>query len=163
MNSDWIKPFEPDEHTVVLYRLDEGEGNEAHDACGDAALTLRSCVPLWSHRAGFGATARFTRTLDDANLFIGPVNNDKLELRTCTKELTIEAWVRFTGEWGLDRGGTSGVICATDEEGFSLPGGKRTGWSFGLYTGEAPDRHRAQEDGLAAPPRYLGQEVGYQG
>ena len=42
MNSDWTKRFEPDGHTVVLYRFDEGEGNEAHDATGDPQLTLRA-------------------------------------------------------------------------------------------------------------------------
>ena len=157
MNSDWATPFVPDEHTVVLYHFDEGQGNETHDACGDPELTLCARVPLWGHRAGFGATARFTRTLDDANLFIGPANNDKLELRTCTKELTMEAWVRFTGEWGLDAGRTYGHICGTDEEGFSLPGGKRTGWSFGLGTGNVPEWSKG---GLAATPRYLGPKGG---
>ena len=41
MPEDW-KPFEPDEHTVALYHFDEGQGNEAHDACGDPELTLRA-------------------------------------------------------------------------------------------------------------------------
>ena len=34
--SDWEKPFRPDVHTVVLYHFDEGQGNDAYDACGDA-------------------------------------------------------------------------------------------------------------------------------
>ena len=49
--SDWRKPFRPDEHTVVLYHFDEGEGNGAYDACGDAALTLRAHqAALWGSR-----------------------------------------------------------------------------------------------------------------
>jgi len=56
----WRKPFQPDEHTVVLYHFDEGEGNVAHDACGDSAFTLRANKEaLWGQRAGFKATARF--------------------------------------------------------------------------------------------------------
>jgi hypothetical protein len=38
----WKRPFLPDSHTVVLYHFDEGVGNEAHDALGDKALTLRA-------------------------------------------------------------------------------------------------------------------------
>ena len=83
MNDDWREPFEPDEHTVALYHFDEGYGDEAHDACGDPALTLRACKEaLWGSRPGFGATARFDR--QNAHLLVGPANNDKLELRTCT-------------------------------------------------------------------------------
>ena len=67
--SDWKKPFRPDRHTVVLYHFDEGQGNEAHDACGDRALTLRAHKKaLWGSRPGFGTTARFARRADDADL-----------------------------------------------------------------------------------------------
>ena len=80
MNSDWTRPFEPDEHTVVLYHFDEGEGDQAHDACGDPELTLRAYKKaLWGRRPGFGSTARFDR--QNAPLLVGPANNDKLELR----------------------------------------------------------------------------------
>ena len=34
---DWSRLFQVDEHTVVLYHFDEGEGNTAHDALGDPA------------------------------------------------------------------------------------------------------------------------------
>ena len=58
--SDWKKPFRPDQHTVVLYHFDEGRGNEAYDACGDATLTLRAHkTALWGSRPGFGTTALF--------------------------------------------------------------------------------------------------------
>ena len=94
MSCDWTRPFEPDEHTVALYHFDEGAGDEAHDACGDPELTLRSGGRgLWGNRPGFGSTARFERS--DANLRIGPANNDKLKLRTCTEAWTVEAWVRY--------------------------------------------------------------------
>ncbi|MBB77135.1 MAG: hypothetical protein CMJ75_21730, partial [Planctomycetaceae bacterium] len=115
--SDWRKPFVPDEHTVVLYHFDEGAGNTADDALGDPALTLRANrQALWGQRPGFGATARFERRKDDANLLIGPKNNDKLHLRPCTQAWTIEAWVRYTGS-----GTTYGNICGTDDEGLGLP------------------------------------------
>ena len=32
--SDWRKPFVPDEHTVVLYHFDEGEGNNSTRCVG---------------------------------------------------------------------------------------------------------------------------------
>ena len=42
MSSDWTRRLEPDRRTVALYRFDEGAGREAHDACGDAGLTLKA-------------------------------------------------------------------------------------------------------------------------
>ena len=149
--SDWTKPFEPDENTVVLYHFDEGQGAKARDACGDAELTLRAKVPLWGSHPGFGSAASFTRRKekDDANVFVGPTNNDKIELRTCTEQWTIEAWLRFTGKFRLDAGGTYANICGTDDEGFSLPDGVRAGWNFYLSTPRRQER-------LAPNARYLG-------
>ena len=124
----WKQPFAPDEHTVVLYHFDEGEGNETRDALGDESLTLRANKrSLWGQHEGFGTTARFERKDDDPNLLIGPVNHDKLHLRTCTTAWTIEAWIKYEGRGGLDSGRTALNICGTDEEGFSLPTGKRGG------------------------------------
>ena len=109
-------PFTPDEHTVALYHFDEGTGNEARDACGDPEITLRAHKQaLWGERHGFGATAKFVRTSDDANILIGPINNDKLELRTCLGSFTVEAWVRYTGVFRQDWGNTYGNICGADE------------------------------------------------
>ena len=134
-------PFKPDEHTVALYHFDEGTGNEARDACGDPEITLRAHKQaLWGERHGFGATAKFVRTSDDANILIGPINNDKLELRTCLGSFTVEAWVRYTGVFRQDWGNTYGNICGTDEEGFSLPHGKRSGWNFSLHNWQKKDR-----------------------
>ena len=130
----WKQPFQIDEHTVALYHFDEGQGNETREANGDPELTLRANKQaLWGKRPGFGATARFIRTNDDANLLIGPIDNDKLELRTCEGGFTIEAQVRYTGPYGKDWGNTYANICGTDEEGFSLPHGRRTGWNFSLH------------------------------
>lgn len=145
----WMKPFTVDSDTVALYHFDEGEGCEAHDACGDPTLTLRSREPLWTTHATFGSAVRFTRRNDDANVFVGPVNHDKLQLRTCTKEWTIEAWVRYTGTPGQDEGHTYATICATDEEGLSLPEGMRGGWTFALLTAE-------HVDGLQPWARFIG-------
>ena len=151
MSHDFTKPFEPDEHTVVLYHFDEGQGNETHDACGDPALTLRAHKEaLWGARPGFGATARFERREDDGNILVGPTNNDKLQLRTCTKEWTIEARVRYTGPWGEDAAGnTYANICGSDEEGVSLPEGMRGGSHFALHTSRV-------EEGLAPHARFIG-------
>ena len=160
---DLRKPFEPDKHTVVLYHFDEGEGDETHDACGDPALTLQAEEKaLWGSRPGFGATARFER--QDANILVGPANNDKLELRTCTEEWTIEAWVRYTGPGGKDRwttesgrraipGYTHGHICGPDEEGFSLPTGMRQGWRFYIRSIGISE---TREDGLMPGARFMG-------
>ena len=134
-DDSWRRPFEPDEHTVVLYHFDEGAGNETHDALGDNSLTLRANKRgLWGRRDGFGATARFERKDDDPNLLVGPANHDKLHLRNCTKAWTVEAWVKYAGRGGLDSGRTALNLCGTDDEGFSLPTGLRGGWSFGLHS-----------------------------
>ena len=166
MNDDWREPFEPDEHTVALYHFDEGSGDEAHDACGDPALTLRAYQQaLWGSRPGFGSTARFDR--QNAHLLVGPANNDKLELRTCTREWTIEAWVRYTGPGGKDRarnwppgqGYTFANICGSDEEGCALADGYRQGWIFYLRTAETgPESTRL--DGLLPGARFLGAHSG---
>ena len=69
---------------------------------------------------------------DDANVLVGPVDHDALELRRCPQAYTVEAWVRYTGPWGAELGGehprTTAQICGTDEDGFSLPSGQRSGW-----------------------------------
>ena len=162
MSSDWTRPFEPDEHTVALYHFDEGEGDQAHDACGDPELTLRAYrKALWGSRPGFGSTARFDR--QNAHLLVGPANNDKLELRTCTREWTVEAWVRYTGPGGKDRarswppgkGYTCGFICATDEEGCALADGYRQGWSFHLHQTKSEGLKWTREDGLIPEPDSL--------
>ncbi len=164
--SDWTKPFEPDEHTVVLYHFDEGQGNESQDACGDPALTLRAQEQaLWGSRPGFGTTARFDRQND--HLLIGPTNNDKLQLRTCTKEWTIEAWVRYTGPGGKDRanswppghGYIFANICGSDEEGCALADGYRHGWLFYLRTTKSGPRS-TREEGLMPGARFLGSHKG---
>jgi hypothetical protein len=132
-------PFSPDKYTEALYHFNEGEGNAAYEACGDSELTLRSQTPIWRQHPDFGFVAGFTRRQDDANLFIGPVDNDKLHLRTSPKEWTVEAYVRYTGPIGNDLGYTYASICSTDEEGFSLPEGIRGGWTFALLTAESGD------------------------
>ena len=166
MNDDWREPFEPDEHTVALYHFDEGQGDEAHDACGDPELTLRAYKEaLWGSRPGFGATARFDR--QNAHLLVGPANNDKLELRTCTREWTIEAWVRYTGPGGKDRarnwppgqGYTFANICGSDEEGCALADGYRQGWIFYLRTAETGPQSTRSE-GLLPGARFLGAHRG---
>ena len=155
--SDWSKPFQPDEHTVVLYHFDEGEGNTAHDALGDPDLTLRANKQaLWGTRPGFGATARFERRTDDANVLVGPTNNDKLHLRPCTEAWTIEAWVRYTGEGGQEDGTrTYANICGTEDEGRGLPIGMRGGWNFYLYNGTG-----SVKDGIAPVARFVGSPRG---
>lgn len=153
--SDWEKPFRPDGHTVVLYHFDEGQGNDAYDACGDVALTLRAHkAALWGSRPGFGTTARFVRRADDADVRVGPVNNDKLHLKTCTEAWTVEAWIRYTGPGGQEQGGrTYANICGTDDEGFGLREGMRGGYSFTLNLGRGGVGKR--EDGLLPTGRFI--------
>ena len=149
-DEQWTHPFTPDQHTVVLYHFDEGQGNETRDALGDQELTLRAKRALWGKRTGFGATARFERRADDANVFVGPVNNDKIHLRSCTRAWTIEAWVRFTGSGGQDDGHTYANIAGTDDEGFGLPLGFRGGWNFALWN------RPSLMDGLTPTARFIG-------
>ncbi len=165
-DDSWKRPFEPDRHTVVLYHFDEGTGNQAHDATGDKKLTLRAYKrSLWGSRAGFGSTARFDRQND--HLLIGPTNNDKLQLRTSTREWTVEAWVRYTGPGGKDRanswpqgnGYTFANICGSDEEGCALPNGYRHGWLFYLRTAKTGPRS-TREEGLLPGARFLGSHKG---
>ena len=171
-DDSWRRPFEPDQHTVVLYHFDEGRGNETHDASGDPALTLRPKeTALWGSRPGFGATARFDR--QDGHVLFGPVNNDKLQLRKCPEEWTIELWVRYSGLGGKDhwktftgrkpvQGYTYANLCGTDDEGFGLPHGYRHGWSFALHTDRwATSRGKVlREDGILPWFRFLGYHRG---
>ena len=153
--SDWKRPFRPDGHTVVLYHFDEGEGNFAGDACGDEELTLRAHkAALWGSRPGFGSTARFARRADDADVRVGPANNDKLHLKTCTEAWTVEAWIRYTGPGGQEQGGrTYANICGTDDEGFGLREGMRGGYSFTLNLGRGGVGNR--KDGLLPTGRFI--------
>ena len=165
--------LEADEHAVVLYRFDEGSGDACREACsgGDPALTLRAHKrALWRTVDGFGPVIAFERgeANDDANVLVGPVDHDALELRRCPQAYTVEAWVRYTGPWGAELGGehprTTAQICGTDEDGFSLPSGQRSGWSFSLAPrrherraapGRAADAPRAQLGWSSRPPRLL--------
>ena len=154
----WRRPFEPDHHTVVLYHFDEGSGNEAHDALGDRSLTLRANKRgLWGRRGGFGATARFQREDDDPNLLVGPTNHDKLHLRGCTKAWTIEAWVKYEGQGGLEARNTYLNICGTDDEGLSLPIGLRGGWNFSLHN---KGYRGTLKDGVTPIARFMGSPRG---
>ena len=160
--------LEPDEHAVVLYRFDEGSGDECREACsgGDPALTLRAHKrALWRTVDGFGPVIAFERgeANDDANVLVGPVDHDALELRRCPQAYTVEAWVRYTGPWGAELGGehprTTAQICGTDEDGFSLPSGQRSGWSFSLHDGT---RGGQRQDGRLMPHgRNLGGPAGH--
>ncbi len=158
MSSRPLAPFEPDEHTVVLFHFDEGEGNETSDACGDRQLTLRAHRrSQWGSHAGFGASARFYRRADDANQLVGPTNNDKLHLRSCTSAWTIEAWVRYAGAGGLEDGHTYVNICGTEDEGLGLPIGMRGGWNFALHSFTRPG---TLQDGLVPAARFMGSPRG---
>ena len=157
-DDSWRRPFKADEQTVVLYHFDEGTGNETRDALGDDSVTLRANKKaLWGQRDGFGKTIRFERVDDDSNLLIGPVNHDKLHLRTCTTAWTIEAWVKYEGQGGLDTGRTALNICGTDEEGFSLPTGIRGGWSFGLHSKSGVGDLKR---GISLWARFMGSPLG---
>jgi hypothetical protein len=156
-DNSWRRPFAPDEHTVVLYHFDEGAGNEARDALGDKSLTLRANKRgLWGRREGFGATARFERRADDANVLVGPMDNDKLHLRPCTEAWTIEAWVRYTGEGGQEDGTRTYLnICGTEDEGRGLSIGMRGGWNFYLF-----NRAGSLGDGITPVARFMGSPRG---
>jgi len=157
--SDWSKPFTPDEHTVVLYHFAEGKGNETHDACGDGKLTLRAKEALWGSRPGFGTTARFARIDDDANVLAGPINNPKLMLKPCTREWTVEAWVRYTGPWGGfgHVGKTYAHIAGQSEDGYYLSHtGGRGGFQIVLRGGRTPEAGH----GLLPTARYEGNIAG---
>ena len=162
----WRRPLKPDDQTVVLYHFDEGAGNQAHDAMGDKALTLHAYKQsLWGRRDGFGTTARFDRQND--HLLVGPTNNDKLHLRTCVKEWTVEAWVRYTGPGGKDRANSTPVnngytfanICGTDEEGAALADGYRHGWLFYLRT-HGSFGNKTLKSGLLPGARFIGSHKG---
>ena len=158
MSSDWTRRFEPDRHTVALYRFDEGDGCEAHDACGDAALTLRARHALWGRGPNGGAVARFESVDDDANVFVGLLNHPKLMLKPCTREWTVEAWIRYTGPWGgFARNTTYAHLCGSSEEGYHLSHiGVRGGFQFLLDGGSAPDAGH----GLLPTSRYEGNFAG---
>ena len=158
VSSDWTRRFEPDRHTVALYRFDEGDGREAHDACGDAALTLKARHALWGRGPKGGAVARFASVDDDVNVFVGPLNHPKLMLKPCTREWTVEAWIRYTGPWGgFARNTTYAHLCGSSEEGYHLSHiGVRAGFQLLLEGGSAPDAGH----GLLPTSRYEGNFAG---
>lgn len=150
--------LEVDADTVALWRFDEGRGNEAHDACGDPTLTLRAKAAQWGERPGGGAAARFERGDDDATVFIGPKNHDKLHLRTCPEAWTVEARVRYTGPGGRENGHTYVQLCGNDDEGFGLDG-VRGGWIFALANFDslvASGQTADLQAGIAPGARFMG-------
>lgn len=95
---------------------------------------------------------RFRRREDDANVLVGPVDNPKLELRGCTREWTIEAWVRHTG--GSEQNGYRN-ICGSDDEGVGLTDGVRGGWNFFLIAPRI-DRTWVFDRGIGPHARFFG-------
>ena len=83
---------------------------------------------------------------------MGPIDNDKLELRTCTEAWTIEAWIHYTGGIYEDIFPGYRNICGTDDEGCGLPEGVRAGWTFYLY--------RSQPTPSAYPPCDIARFIG---
>lgn len=96
--------------------------------------------------------ARFLRREDDANVLVGPVDNPKLELRGCTREWTIEAWVRHTG--GSEKNGYRNT-CGSDDEGVGLTDGVRGGWNFFLIAPRI-DRAWVLDRGIGPHARFFG-------
>ena len=89
----------PDEQTVVLYDWQGSNGQLIRDIVGDEELTL-----TWTNMGGDrrvswpGREGRFPQdTGHGEHGFVGPQHSDKLDLRTCMAEWTVEAWVRRGG------------------------------------------------------------------
>ena len=123
------------------------------------ALTLKARHALWGRAPDGGAAARFESVDDDANVFVGPLNHPKLMLKPCTREWTVEAWIRYTGPWGgFGRyNATYAHLCGSSEEGYHLSHiGVRAGFQFLLEGGNAPDAGH----GLLPTSRYEGNFAG---
>jgi hypothetical protein len=129
-----LRHISPDQHTVVLYDWQGPSGRDIPDVMGDPALTLQ-----WVNtpgdtrmpRPGWGVYPH-----DHAGEwgFSGPQHNDKLDLRTCGKEWTVEAWVRRGGDLNMyDMPFDYGHICGTYDN------TERGVWELYLSRHESPD------------------------
>ena len=92
--------IKPDDHTVVLYDWQGPNGRLMPDVMGDKELTL-----TWTNMGGDkrvswpGREGRFPQdTGHGEHGWVTSVKgNPKLDLKTCDKEWTVEAWVRRGG------------------------------------------------------------------
>ena len=121
---DALRVIGPDKHTVVLYDWQGPNGRLMPDVMGDQELAL-----TWTNMGGDrrfswpGREGRFPQdTGHGEHGWATPVKgNPKLDLKTCDKEWTVEAWVRRGGPFQAFRDQESptkqpfnfGHICGT--------------------------------------------------
>ena len=93
-----LRHIELDRHTVALWDWQGASGKLIPDVAGDEELTL-----TWTNvkgdtrlpRPGWGRYPYFIGGGEGG--FVGPQHNDKVDLRTCASEWTVEAWLRRGG------------------------------------------------------------------
>ena len=141
----YLRVIRPDKHTVVLYDWQGPNGKLIQDRMGDKQLTL-----TWTNMGGDmrmswpGRVGRFpydNMGHGEHGWAIKGRGNAKLDLKTCTKEWTVEAWVRRAGP--IQGHGTKvdrthqpfdyGHICG------SYDNSKRGVWELYLSDHDSPD------------------------
>ena len=150
-----LRHIKADANTVVLYNWQGPSGKLIKDVMGDDNLTL-----TWVNmkgdtrvqRPGWGGYPLFIGGGEGG--FVGPQHNDKLDLRTCSKEWTVEAWVKRGGrsniyfEKLMKRHFDFGHICGTYDA------SERGVWEFYLSDHDSPD------GSMAPGVHFLGAEPG---
>jgi hypothetical protein len=142
----------PDEHTVALWDWQEENFRLIDDIMGDEELTLKWVNMMGDSRRPRSGWGRYPRLVGGGEGgFYGPRHNDKIDLRTCKKEWTVEAWVRYGGPYnvyhGILRGGDAanlvdgtfdfGHICGTYDN------TERGVWELYLSDHDSPDMSMA--------------------
>ena len=130
-----LRHIAPDKHTVALWNWQGSGSRLVADLMGDEELAL-TWVNLKGEtripRPGWGRYPYFIGGGEGG--FVGPQNNEKLDLRTCKTAWTVEAWVRPGGPVdGYGRKVDFGHICGTyDNSGIGV-------WELYLSNEESPD------------------------
>ena len=135
--------MEADENTVALWDWQGPSGKLFPDRMGDAELTL-----TWTNMAGDLRRPRpgwgqYPHLVGGGEFgYVGPLKNDKVDLRTCTEEWTVEAWVRRGGRFSeyatkMGRHFDFGHICDTYDN------TKRGVWELYLSDHDSPDKSMA--------------------
>jgi len=143
----------PDEHTVALWDWQGPGGKLIPDVRGDETLTLTWVNMTGDQRQPRRGWGLYPNLVGGGeNGFSGPQHSDKVDLRTCTEEWTVEAWVRRGGRFCRyaehmgNRHFDFGHVCGTYDN------SERGVWELYLSDHDAPD------ESMAPGVHFLGAE-----
>jgi len=135
-----LRKIKPDKHTVALWDWQGPSGKLIPDRMGDELLTLTWVNMTGDQRQPRSGWGLYPNLIGGGEIgFVGPQHNDKVDLRTCTREWTVEAWIRRGGRFSRYSGRMGGRhfdfghICGTYDN------SKRGVWELYLSDHDSPD------------------------